>query len=88
MNAAGTSITAITTCTKGYLPLVFGDGTIKGCASCAGFGADLTTNNAVTGYSDCKLPTVASAAALTTLAVSGYNELITNLVCDVASSYF
>lgn len=88
MNAAGTTITAITTCSIGYLPLVFADGTIKGCASCAGFDASLTANNVPTGYLGCKLPSVASATALTTLDVSGFNELITNLVCDVANSYF
>jgi len=88
VNAAGTAYASIVKCTAGYLPLVFTDGTIKGCVSCAGLVTDVNTQNAATGYLGCKLPTVASAAVLTSLGVAGFNALITNLVCDNANSYF
>lgn len=74
------------------MPLVFTDGTIKGCVYCAGFVTNVNTNNdnsgVPAGYLGCKLPTVASSSALTTLDVTGFNALITNLVCDNANSYF
>ena len=74
------------------MPLIFSDNTIGGCAYCGGLKTDVTKNNdnsyVPVGYLSCKLPIVASSSALITLTVTGFNALITNVVCDNANSYF
>jgi len=74
------------------MPLIFSDTAIGGCVFCGGLVTDVATNNDNSydpvGYLSCKLPTVASATALSTLGVAGFNALITNVVCDNANSYF